>query len=236
MKIELKSHVKISSILWAGLAFGIGACATSPGTNDYEGKDNEVSLSEDRSRLDELRKDLPSEIKKENDELALLLNSLNPNTSENILPSYEISNRFNRIMQKKRNEFQRGLKTERDEFTRIEKISREKFLQEQKSDRDGFNRSKKSSDERRYFSELQSQKREATFADSREKRMSFEEQMRTKQKDFEFSARSKTSEFNQLLKSYNDYIKERARMKKKEQLIKPMPSNSQPLEAEPLGK
>ncbi len=231
MKFDLKSHVKISSVIWAGLALGIGACYTSPGNNDYESKSNEVSLSEDRSKLDELRKEMPSEKKKENDELALLLNSLNPGASEIPLPSYEISSRFHRIMQKKREEFQRGLKTERDEFGRTEKSLREKFLQTQKSERDGFNKSKKNSDERRSFTESQAQKRDAFFADNREKRMSFEEQMRTKQKDFEFTTRTKSSEFNQLLKAYNDNIKERAKIKKKEQMTKSAPS-FQPLESE----
>ena len=232
MKIELKSHVKMSSLVWAGLALGIGACATSRGINDYEGKSNEVSLSEDRSKLDELRKELPGDKKKENDELAMLLSSLNPGASEMVLPSYEISSRFNRIMQKKRDEFQRKLKTERDEFSRLEKSSREKFLQDQKSERDSFNRSKKNADDRRSFTDSQSQKRDAFFADSREKRMSFEEQIRTKQKDFEFLTRTKTSDFNQLLKAYNDDIKERAKIKKKEQMAKPAPSAGQTLESD----
>ncbi len=240
MKFKLKSHVNImsvASIVTTGLALGIGACSSGPALNDYSSKSSEVSLAEDRSQLDALRKDLPSEKKIENDELAMLLNSLNPGTSETVLPSYQISERFSRIIRRKREEFQRGLKTERDDFTRNEKRSREKFLQDQKSARDGFNRSKKSSDDRRYFSEDQSQKRDAYFADSREKRMSFEEQIRTKQKDFDFLVRSKTTEFNELLKSYNAYIREREKIKKKEQMVKSSPAApaNQTLQSETPG-
>lgn len=160
----------------------------------------EVSLSEDRKHLDELRKNIPEEIKQENDELAFVLKLFddkkrNPTT---------IQREFNRRVSSVRKKSQRHYRKLRKDFDKEEKAKRKVFLKKAKEKRTKF-LDKKPNKEKRddFFTEERSGRKEF-FAEEREKRRDFESETRAKQKEFESQLRDRRKEFDQRMKEFRD--------------------------------
>lgn len=198
MKFDLKSYIALTSVL-GSFFLGCGSSSKLPTGSD------EVSLKADRSDLDELRKEVPEEKRKENDELALILQVMNAKDKK----PYEIREKFSSIMRKKRDEFYKSQRRTREDFSRRERVEREKFTKEQKEISDRFYRYKPSADERRNFSQEHTSRNQKYYSDSRERRQAFEDEMRTKDKDFSALLTDKNKEFDEHFKSYQKEFKEK---------------------------
>ena len=107
----------------------------------------ELSLEQDRKELDQLRQDVPEDIKKKNDDLAFILGLFK---DKNRKPG-RIKSEFNRVYNRLRNKKQKEFKKERDQFTKSEKKKRKEFLATAKKKRKAFLADKPESDARKEF-------------------------------------------------------------------------------------
>lgn len=185
----------------------LNSCASKQHSKGEYSKE-EVSLKADRSEYDQLRKDMPAEVKKENDELAGILQLLRNPQGDYEKPE-RIREKFNKIMRDKRSRMDKQLREEREDFSRLEKEQREEFTENQKKEKDDFLDDKPSSEARKRFFDKQQTKRARFYDDSREKRRSFEAQISTRRKDFEDYVREKTNLFNQEYRNYQREYDER---------------------------
>lgn len=200
------------------ILFVITGCSSSssrPNTYRTDGQgrpivDAKYSLADDRKALEEARKDIPADIKSENDELALSLRLLSESSTRN---PREVRSEFDKIVRKKREIFDKDIKKEREIFTVSERKKRDEFLKIQKKDRDDFMKSKHERGETSEFYKDQDQKRKEYFADERDRRNDFESDVRERRKNFEDYVRGKVNEFNQehraYTKRYDDVQKEK---------------------------
>src|SRR3954465_589750 len=150
---------------------------------------DEVTLKEDRSQLDELRKDIPEDVRRENDEVAFILKNMATMEEE---PS-KVRDKFQTAVRKRRDKMDNQLRKERDDFSKNERTSRETFLEKLKSEREDFNASKRDSKERTRFFDKQDGARKDFFADQSEKRKDFESNITERRRDFEDYVREKTN-------------------------------------------
>lgn len=172
---------------------------------------SKYKLQEDRKKFEELRKEVPQQVKEENDEKALLLEL----TGELRNPPDRIREKFDSLKRKKRDLFERDLKSLRKDFTENERKEREVINAELKREKDAFKIKKASPEARKeFFSETEA-KRKMRYADLRQKRDDFEADVREKRKDFEDYMRSKQSEFNQEMQIYRQRWQENERAKRK---------------------
>lgn len=207
MRIHFSNH-RLSWLLCTtiGLAMGLAACSsTSERSNTYrtDGQDRPLvdakySLSEDRKALDEVRSQVPANVKAENDELALSLRLL----SETNRNPRDVRSEFDRLVRKKREQFDKDIKKERETFTLTERKKRDDFLKVQKQTRDQFMKQKRSRDANNDFFREQDQTRKEYFADERDRRNDFESDVRERRKSFEDYTRAKVNEFNQEHRAY----------------------------------
>lgn len=160
--------------------------------------DNKYSLRSDRKSMEDLRADVPEEKKRENDELAFILNLM----TEVKRSPYEIREQFDKALRKKREVFDKDMTKEREVFTKNERKTRENFLKEQKETRDSFMSSKPAKEERTSFFKEQDEKRTDFFANERERRGDFESDVRERRKSFEDYARERQQFFNQEHRAY----------------------------------
>lgn len=193
---------------------------------------DEVSMKADRSKFDELRKDISPQARKENDELAGLLQILREPGS-NFQEPEKIRERFNKIMRDKRERMDKQIREEREDYTRLEKDKREEFTENQKKEREDFLGDKPTSEKRSRFFDKQEEKRARFYDDSREKRRSFEDQISTRRKDFEDFVREKTNAFNQ---EYRAYQKEYDEHRKGEDLKKRMGEKATTMRKQPIAQ
>lgn len=170
----------------------------------------EVSLRSDRSDLDQARKDIPDEIKKQNDEIAMLMSFVVRDSEEE--PS-RLRERFSTALRKKRDAIDKKVRRARDDFSKKEKADRDAFLKKSKADRDRFvsGSSRRSSDDRKRFFDDQEDARKSFFADQQEKRKDFESRINDERKDSEDFIREKQNAFNQELRGYQARYTERKR-------------------------
>lgn len=194
------------------------ACQNSSKKTSYSENDEEVSLKADRSNFDDLRKDMSPEAKKENDELAGILQLLR-NPDGNYEAPEKVRERFNKILRDKRTRQDKQFRTEREDFNRLEKDKREEFTESQKSEREDFLSDKPTSEKRKRFFDKQEEKRSRFYDDARERRRTFEDQISTRRRNFEDYVREKTNLFNQ---EYRNYQKEYDEHRKGEDLKKRM--------------
>jgi hypothetical protein len=158
----------------------------------------EYRLSADRSALDQIREQVPGDVKLANDELALIMGMM---VEVRRTPS-EIRERFNQLVRKNRQSFDKGLKAERETFTKSERKKRDEFLKEANQTRGDYFKTKPSKEDRAEFVRDQEQKRADFFATEKEKRSDFESDVRERRRSFEDYIRQKTNEFNQELRNY----------------------------------
>ena len=176
--------------------------------------DDQYRLSSDRKALDEMRKDIPPDVKLNNDEIAFLMKLLNDSPDRD--PA-KIRSDFDRAIHKKRDLLSKNLTKERDEFTKQERRNREDFLKAQSEERKDFLREKHSKEDRDRFFSSQDEKRRDYFANQREKRNDFESDVTERRRNFEDYAREKTNEFNG---EHRAYTKRYEEMKKAKELAK----------------
>jgi hypothetical protein len=160
--------------------------------------DEKYSLTADRKSFDELRKDIPAEKRKENDELALT-SSLFADESKS--PS-QVREKFDSLLRKKRELFQKDMNKLRETYSKEERKRRESFVKQQDEERASFQKKKVTSSERtEFFNELETKRRDY-YAEERSKRDEFEETMRDDRKNFDDYTREKSNEFNQEHRAY----------------------------------
>ncbi|MES2855719.1 MAG: hypothetical protein V4692_07645 [Bdellovibrionota bacterium] len=210
----------------------LSACAVKSKRAELQDADDqpvgvadEMSLKADRTELDELRKDIPEDLKKENDELALVLSMMKDGTEE---PG-KVRDRFNTAVRKKREKSDKLMRKQREDFTKLERKTRDEFLKTQKSEREKFvdKAKKRSSDERRDFFNEQDTKRRDFFSNQSDSRREFESKITEDRKTFEDYVREQTNRFNQEHRAYSTgyYDRQKAealkkRMDEKEKQIK----------------
>lgn len=178
----------------------------------------EQSLTADRSELANLRKEIPDEKKKSNDELALFLQLMQPGT----LSPEQVHERFRVMMEKRRTSFRNKVQKLRDDYRRDEVKRRDSFLDAQKSKRNSYTSGKHTSEETRDFFSAQDRDRQSFFADERDRRGNFEGEINAQSKDFESYMREKMNEFTEQYRLYSKKYYERAKDKK------PAPSGPPP--------
>jgi hypothetical protein len=214
----LKSVALFTMILFAAsfiisCASGRGEHASTQAASNDELPD-ELSLKADRSALEEERKDIPEERRRENDELAALLQMIQAKPNQE--PS-EIRDRFSKAVRDRREKSDKRLRKLREDFSKNERRAREAFLKSVKEERDAYMGSKHSPEERKDFFGKQEDTRRDFFANQSEKRHDFESKMTEDRKAFEDYIKEKTSQFNDEIRAYSASFYDR---KKQERLAK----------------
>lgn len=190
-----------------------------------EEQPGEVSLKSDRSDLDAARKDIPEEIKKQNDEIATVMSFIVRDSEEE--PN-RLRDRFSAALRKKREAVDKKVHRAREDFTKRERNERETFLRKSKDERDKYLAGgKRTPDDRKRFFGDQEDRRKSFFADQTEKRKDFEMHIQEERKAVEDFAREKQSAFNEEWRAYQTRYSER---KKQNELKKRMEQKSRELE------
>lgn len=191
----------------------------------------EQSLSADRKDLEDLRKEIPEETKKSNDELAFYLQMMRQGTEQ----PQNVRDKFQNLVRKRRNSYRDKVTKLRDGFKREETKRREDFLTGQKAKRDEYLKTKHDAKTTRdYFSE-QEKDRQSFFADERERRSSFESELASQSKDFESYMKEKQNEFNEQYRLYSKKFSERPKEKKAVTGDVMEPKRLEDMPTEPLG-
>lgn len=210
----------------------ISSCATfkkdgSSNVDETPSLNSDISLKADRSDLDELRKDIPDEVKKQNDEVALVMSFLVRESEEE--PN-RLRDRFNTALRKKREVVDKNLRRAREDFSSKERSDRDAFLKKTKESREDFLKSRKRApDERKKFFDDQEDRRRSFFAEQQEKRKDFEMKIQDERKGLEDSIREKQNAFNQEWRAYQARYTER---KKQLELKKKMEQKGQDIQRE----
>lgn len=216
------------------ISTALSGCATGPrkesggfasATSSTTDLGNEYSLTSDRSAFDDARKDIPEEIKKQNDEVAMIMSYIVRDSEEE--PN-RLRDRFTTALRKRREASDKDLNRAREGFSKNEKKTRDAFLAKSKSEREDFLKTKKlSSDDRKRFFDDQDDHRKVFFADQQEKRKDFEALVMDRRKATEDKTREQQNAFNQEWRAYQTRYAER---KKQGDLKKKMEEKSRDLE------
>ncbi len=185
--------------------------------------EDKYRLTEDRQKLDELRKEIPPDQKTENDELALVLQLLKDESK----PPYEIKNKFDQVLRKKRELFQRDAQRERESWTTSERKKREAFLKRMDQDRKDFQSQKVSKDQRAEFYKSQDMARREFSANERDRRADFESDFRERRKSFEDYARENQNSFYQEWRAYSKRFDDQKRKKEDNNFGEPSGANGE---------
>lgn len=186
---------------------------------------DEFSLKSDRAALDEARKDIPEEVKKQNDEVALIMSYIIRDAEEE--PT-RLRDRFSTALRKRREANDKELNRARDAYSKNEKKLRETFLAKSKSEREDFLKTRKrTADDRKEFFSDQEDRRKAFFAELQEKRKDFEMSVQDRRKALEDNNRERQNAFNQEWRAYQARYTER---KKQAELKKKMDEKSRALQ------
>lgn len=167
--------------------------------------DPKYSIAKDRSELEQLRESLPPDVKRENDEKALMAELM----SELRYPPEQVREKYMSLVRKKRDLFNKDMGKIREEYGKSEKKARDEFLKKLEEERRDFLSGKVDRERRARFFNDQDEERRSYFSESREKREDFEADFREKRKNFEDYAKEKTDEFNAELKNYTARWKEK---------------------------
>ena len=205
---------KIKSILLFVSLFGLQSCSSNEKASERTEKgvsvDDKYRISSDRQTLAEIRKDIPPEVQKNNDELAYIFQLM----SEMRYSPSEVREKFNSAVRKKRDVFQKDMQRKRDEYNKAEKSQRETFTQDQNQQRNEFKRERADRDRTKdFFAKLEEQ-RKTFYSENRQKRDEFESDVRVQRKDFEDYIREKNNEFNQEHRAYTKRFDEAKKDKK----------------------
>lgn len=204
-------------------------------TNSYRSADEnrplvdaKYSITADRKALDEIRAQVPDEKKRDNDELAFILQMVSDSQTELKKAPADIRTQFDNLLRKKREQFDKDMRKERENVTKEERKKRESFLKSQQEARDTYARQKHTREEKNDFYKEIDEKRSEFFSNERERRNDFESDFRERRKSFEDYTREKSNEFNQELRAYQKRFDEA----KKHRSQTPSPTNSEAAELE----
>ncbi len=210
----------IPALLWTLASVWFGGCATSTGSSHVDDRkqveqelSGEMSLKADREQLQDLRKEIPEERRKTNDELALYLQLMRQGTEQ----PQTMREKFTSIVQKKRQAFRDKVSHLRENYHRSEQKRREEYLSEQKNKRSSFMSTKRKSEETNEFYKDQDRERQAFFAQERERRLAFEAEVSAQSKDFDSYMREKNNEFIEQYRLYSKQFADKAKEKKLEE-------------------
>jgi hypothetical protein len=213
MKFSALSSLLIFSLIAAGCASG----RPNPEKVRQEDRervkqelDQEMSLKEDRESLDELRKEVPADTQKSNDELALFLNLIRQGTEA----PQAVREKFNSLVMKRRSSFREKVERLRSKFRDDETRKREAFLNDQQKKRDGYLRRKHDPRDQRDFLRDLEKDRVTYFADERARRSSFESEIRAQSRDFDSYMRERQKEFDEQYRIYSKKFSEKPKEKK----------------------
>lgn len=170
---------------------------------------SEIYLKEDRSKFAELRKEIPAETQKNNDELALFLNLMKQGREN----PQDIRVKFQALVQTRRTSFRDKFQKLRNDFRNDEVKRREKFLADQKSKRDSYLKRKHDPKASREFFQEQEKERAGFFADERARRLAFEAELSTQSKDFDSFMRERQKDFDEQYRIYSKEFSQRPKDK-----------------------
>jgi len=161
---------------------------------------DEVSLKADRSQFDEMRKEIPEDVRRDNDELAYVEELVRQSDEE---PG-KIREKFSKAVHNRREKFDKAARKRRDEFNGKEKRDRDEFLKKAQKDRDDFMKKNKKAraEKRKEFFDDQDAKRQSFFAGQREARSEFEAQETEARRTFEAYMTEKSNKFNGEMRDY----------------------------------
>jgi hypothetical protein len=171
--------------------------------------DPKYSIAKDREELDQLRESLPPEVKKKNDEKALMAELM----GEVKYAPEVVREKFSNLVRKKRELFNKDMTKAREDYTKKEKKDREEFYKNLEDEREDFLRKKVDREKRASFFNEQDEARRTFVAEQREARDEFEADAREKRKNFEDYVKEKNDEFNAELKDYTVKWKEKEKAK-----------------------
>lgn len=172
--------------------------------------DGETSLREDRDHLAELRKEIPEETRKSNDELALQLNMMRQGNENPQM----LRDRFQILVQKRRTSFREKTAKLREKYREEETKRRDDFLAQQKRKRDAFIKRKRPTGATRDFFVEQDKERQGFFSDERARRQAFESEVSAQSKDFDSYMRERQKEFDEQYRLYSKKFSEKPKDKK----------------------
>lgn len=205
----------VNKVLSLGCLLIIGSCQIQSPRYEQSNQNpvrvsEDYKLKEDRQQFEQLRSEIPSDKREQNDEKALFAEWM----SEVKKPPEVIREKFNTIVRKKRELFNKDMGYTRDQFSKSEKKLKEEFNSKYDERK---NEIKDSDDPRekknKYFEELESERRDFT-SELRQKRDDFEIDSRQRRKDFEDYIKEKSDEFSSELKMYQIKWKEKQSLEK----------------------
>ena len=232
----MKSHQKSLAQGWLVkflVVFTVATAGCSSKRRNVQvdtGVPEEVSLRADREKFKNMRKDIPVDQQKYNDELATILESMN-RPEEN--PS-KVRDRFNSLVSRNRNDFNKRMQKEREDFNQSEKDRRDKNLAAIAAERARFTGRKHTQKENQEFYAKLDGKRAKFTSEERDRRAEFDGLMREKRGNFDEHMRSISQRFNdehrRYTQNYNEYQKA-MELKKTSQKNKGfLDKNGQPLD------
>jgi hypothetical protein len=199
------------------LIFSLGCVQPSTQASRDEDRANiqkelsgEMSLKADREALAEMRKGIPAEKQKSNDELALNLQLMKQGTEQPAM----VRDKFTVLVEKKRTSFRDKVQKLRNSYSKSETKRRDEFLDGQKAKRTDYLKTKRKPDEMREYFGDQDRARQAFFSDERDRRASFESDISSQSKDFDSYMREKLNEFNEQYRLYSKQFSEKPKDKK----------------------
>jgi hypothetical protein len=184
----------------------LSGCAMNSHVNSPEDRplvESNYLLKQDREAFDQIRSEIPTDVKEENDELALF-EQLFANPQKK--PA-DIRNQFNQLLNQKKNKFQKDLKKKREEYVKKERKDRDQFVQQLAQERESFKRNKANKEKTKDFYNELDLKRKDFFSEQKEQRDIFEAQVRDDRKNFADYTKEKQTDFNSRLKIFTDQQK-----------------------------
>ncbi len=198
-------------LLVSGLLSGCSTSSENGSDADQPLVQSEYKLKQDREAFEELRKEVPPNVKEENDELAFL-EQLFLNPLKN--PS-EIRDQFNKALRKKREALSKDLQRSRETFVKIERKERDSFSRKAKDKREQFKSQKLDREKtKEFYDELDLERKDFNAA-QKDKRDLFESQMKDARKNFDDYSKVKQTDFNARLKVFQEKQKEILNSQKK---------------------
>lgn len=187
------------------------ASSSEPKEEDVDTSSQELSLKQDRAELDELRKEVPEDIKQSNDDMAFILKLFENKARK---PS-KIRSQFTKVYNRTRKKKQKEFKKERNQFTKAEKKRRKAFQKQAKKKRQEFLDSDPEKDDKKeYFAEERVRQKEF-YNDERDKRKEFEADLRARRKEFDDYLKDRRKDFDDRLRQFRKEQKEMKRMQRK---------------------
>lgn len=190
----------------------------------------EVSLESDKAKIESLRKDIPPDIKAENEELGTILRLFE---DKRIKPA-SVRSRFEDLASRKRRDIQKKFQVERDNFNRTSKLERDQFMKIQKDSRDKFFLETKDAVKRKNFIDQQSMEREKFFLEQQDKRKAKDEDIASAKKNEEEKIKDLKKEFDENYKIHERDYNDRQEVEKAMRLKKPIPNTQLSPENESL--